>query len=216
METLKVDTRTTFGTRESHRLRAASKIPGVLYGHGEGTESISFDKHDLEVAIHHGERLLEIDNNGKKQNALVKDVQFDTFGIDILHVDLTRVDLDERVEVEVQVTLIGNPEGTRSGGVLHQTRSDVKIEVSVSSIPDELKIIVSDLQLHDHLTLGDIELPAGAKLLDDPEEQLCIVSEIAEEPEPELEEGEEPGAEEPEVITEKKDEDEDAQPEAGE
>ena len=206
MSVLKAFDRTEAGTSKTRKLRKEGKIPGILYGHGKKPVMLSFDSHDMEFAIQHGERLLELDHKRKKINALIKEVQYDAFGTEILHVDLTRVDLDERVQVTVPVILVGTPEGVKEGGVLQQTTSAVTVDVSVVSIPDEIKIVVSSLKLNDQLHLSDIELPEGAEMLDNPEDQLCVVAMIAEEVE--VEEAEEEAPAEPEVIGEKKADDE--------
>ena len=202
MATLKTTIRTELGSRNNRKLRKKGIIPGILYGHGEKAIALSFEQHEVELAILHGERLQELDVDGKKVNALIKEVQYDTFGNEILHIDMTRVDLDERVELTVPVILIGTPEGLKDGGVLQQTANDITLSVSVSNIPEELKVIVTTMQLNDHLYLKDIELPEGAELVGNPDDQLCSVTELAEEVEPEEIDGE--ASLEPEVIGEKK------------
>ena len=206
METIKVESRANTGTRESRKLRKAGKIPATLYGHKEDAVSLTINTQDIETAIKHGDRLLEIELDGNKEHALITVIQYDTYGIEVLHADLTRVDIDETVVIEIDVKLVGTPAGVKAGGVLQQTASKVKIEVSVARIPEEFKVIVSGVPLDGTLTIGDIELPEGAKLVDAPDKQLCIVAEIAEAVE--SEEGDEPVSLEPEVIGAKKDDDE--------
>ena len=204
MASLKASIRSEKGSRSNRKLRKSGKIPGIIYGHGEEPVSISFCQHDLEFAVQHGERLFELEIDGKTDNVLLKEVQYDTFGHEILHVDLTRVNLDERVDLTVPVILVGSPEGLKDGGVLHQVTSDVSLNVPVNHIPDEIKIIVTSLKLNDQLHLRDIELPEGAKLLDSDDQQLCSVAIPAEEKEPE--EIDEDASLEPEVIGKKQDE----------
>ncbi len=109
MALLKATARTTRGTRKSRALRAKNQIPGIIYGHGKTPEPVTLDQHEVQLLVSHGERLLEIDIDGQKQNALVKEVQYDPMGNEVLHIDLARVDLDERVEVTVAVRLRGTP-----------------------------------------------------------------------------------------------------------
>jgi large subunit ribosomal protein L25 len=205
MATLKATKRTQHGTHAARRLRKDGKVPGVMYGHGEGTQAVSLEKHDVELALLHGERLLEIDVEGQKQNVLMKEVQYDTFGHEILHIDLTRVDLDERVELTVVIHLVGEPAGVKEGGVLQQTESEVQIECPVRSIPDEIRHIVTEMQLNDRLYMKDLALPEGASLLSDPNTLIAGVAEVAEEAAAPAE-GEESA--EPEVIGAKPAEDE--------
>ncbi|MCD4823963.1 MAG: 50S ribosomal protein L25 [Phycisphaerae bacterium] len=201
METIKATARTEIGTNKVQRLRKEGKIPGIIYGHGSDPVAVTLAEHDLDVAIQHGERLLSLDMGGKAQNVLIKDVQYDTFGMEILHVDLTRVNLDETVEVTIEVKLVGTPEGQKDGGVLRQVANEVRLEVPVQHIPEEIKVLVTELKLDDRLNLSDLELPEGAKLLDDPASMLCVVSALAEEVEAEETEGEE--STQPEVIGER-------------
>jgi large subunit ribosomal protein L25 len=178
---LKASRRESKGTRASRKLREAGNIPAVVYGHGEETVSVTVEGHDMELILQHGERLLEMDLEGKSENVLLKDVQYDTFGQEILHVDLNRVNLDERIEVSVPIMLVGTAEGTKEGGVLQQTTTEIRIEIAVRDLPEEIDVRVNDMKLWDKMSLGEIELPKGAKLLDDPDELLCSVIEISEE-----------------------------------
>ncbi len=203
MAVMKVSKREEAGTRSARRLRKKGLIPGVIYGHGEATESITLQEHEVELAILHGERLLEIDCEGKKQNVLIKDLQYDTFGQQVLHVDLARVHLDERVEVTVQIVLRGTPVGvTEEDGMLQQTAAQVRIECTVQAIPEEIVVMVTELKVGDALTRADLPLPDGAKLLDGPASPVASVRLVAEK-EAEAPE-EEAAAAEPEVVGEEK------------
>ena len=207
MAVVKAMKRTEMGSRKARALRAKGLIPTVLYGHGQDTVALTLNEHEVELAVHHGERLLEVEVDGKAENALIKDVQFDTFGQEILHLDLTRVDLDERVTVTVPIVLRGTPAGASEDGVLQQSANEVEIECMVRSIPDEIRVIVNDMKVGDSFHLRDLGLPEGATLVGDPEAMVCSVTVIAEEV-PAEEEAEEGGAE-PEVIGEKKEDAED-------
>jgi large subunit ribosomal protein L25 len=202
MVLLKVNRRDETGTRKVKRLRGKGLVPGVMYGHGEDTVSLSLDKHDLLLAMAHGERLLELDIAGNRQNVLIKEIQYDTFGQEILHIDLARVDLDELVQVTVPIVFRGIPAGAVDGGVLQQTAAQVAIECMVRAIPDEIRVPVNDMKVGDVLHMRDLPLPQGAKLVSDPDVIVCSVTVIAEaEVAPAVTEV---AATEPEVITERK------------
>jgi len=205
MAVIKATERPELGTRKVRRLRAKGLIPAVVYGHGEQAQSITLNEHEVELAILHGERLLELDVDGKMQNVLIKDVQHDTFGHAVLHVDLTRVDLDERVEVTVPIVLKGTPIGvTDEDGMLQQTTTEVSVECPVRAIPDEIAVTVTGLRVGDTLNVSDLPLPDGAKILDDAETHVASVRVVAEEVEEEaVVEG---TGVEPEVIGEKPEE----------
>jgi large subunit ribosomal protein L25 len=197
MATVKATKREEIGSNRVQGLRKQGKVPGVVYGHGEESVSITLERHDIELALLHGERLLEMDLEGKAQNVLIKEVQRGPLGDDVLHVDLARVDLDERVEVTVALVLVGEPAGAKDGGVLQQSISEVTLECPVRSIPDEIRYLVKAMQLNDRLYLRDLKLPEGAALIDDPDMMVASVSEIAEEVAPAPTEG---APAEPEVI----------------
>jgi large subunit ribosomal protein L25 len=118
-------------------------------------------------------------------------------------VDLLRVSLTDRVEVEVRVVLRGTPKGLAEGGVLNQITGDILVECAVSSLPEEIRVMVSDLGLDQSIHLRDIKLPEGVVLLSDPDMVLCQCTTVAEEVVAPAE-GEQEG--EPEIIGGKKEE----------
>ena len=203
MPTITATTRTEIGTNAVKKIRRAGNIPGIVYGHGIDPQSISVSEHEVEMAIQHGERLFDLTIDGKPGTVMFKAVQWDTFGNDVLHVDFARVDLTEIVEISVPVILAGTPEGAKEGGVLQQQSSEINISCQVQNMPEEIKIFVTEMKKDDRMLLGDIDLPEGATLLDNPEDILCQVVEIAEEEE--AVEGEE-ASDGPEVIGAKPDE----------
>lgn len=200
---MKATTRTDIGTNKVKFLRRKGLIPGIIYGHGEAPVPITINEHEVELAIQHGERMLDIDLDGQSNSVLIKDVQYDTFEHEVLHVDLMRVDMNEEVEVTVAVHLVGTPAGVQKGGVLQQLVPEVTIAVPAKNIPEEIRLLITGLELDGRLLLSDLELPEGAKLVDSADAILCTCAELAEEIE--VVEGE--GSDEPEVIGEKKDED---------
>ena len=210
MAVLKASKREAFGTRKVKPLRAAGMIPGIVYGHGEPPLPITLSRHDVGVVLAHGERLLELDVSGQVQNVLVKEVQYDPMGQEILHVDLARVDLDERVEVTVPVVLRGTPVGAADGGVLHQVSAQATIECTVRAIPEDIRVSVAEMKIDDVLQMKDLPLPEGAVLVGDGETIVATVSVVKEEVEAPAPAEVAPAG--PEVIGEKKEE----EPEAGE
>lgn len=211
MAVLKVSKREGLGTRQCRTLRKAGLIPGIIYGHKRPPEAVSLSHHDIEVALLHGERVLEVDVEGAEQNVMVKDVQYDTFGQQILHVDLARVSLDERVTVTVPIVLRGTPAGLEDGGVLQQAAAELSLECTVRSIPDEIRASVVDLKIGDSLLMKDLALPEGAVLQGDPESMVCNVTVVAEEVEEAAPE-EEAVTAEPKVIGEQPEEGPDQAP----
>jgi large subunit ribosomal protein L25 len=203
MATLKVARRGDLGTHKVQRLRATGMVPGIIYGHKEEPIPVAMDALALADAIHQRARLLELDLEGAPQNVLIKQVQYDAMGSTILHVDLTRVRLDERVEVTVPLLLRGKLAATEEGGVITQLMPNIRIESLVTAIPDDIRFSVAALKIGESVKASQLTLPPGAKLLIDPETLVCTVSLVleAEVPVPG-----EAGAAEPEVIREKKEE----------
>ena len=194
------------GSRASKRLRAEGKMPGIVYGHGQAPQSLTLDMHEIEVAIRHHERVLEMELDGKSESVMFREVQYDSLGDNVLHVDFNRVNLDELVRVTVPVRFMGVAAGMKEGGVLQVTCSDVTIECTVRNLPEEIRHNIEAVELNGHVYAKDLILPEGAKLVDDANELLCSITTIAEEvvaaP---VVEGAEAGAE-PEVIGAKKEE----------
>ena len=185
------------GSRRNKRLRDAGFIPGVIYGHKEDVVPVTLPKRELVRHLDHGAHLFALALEGKNENVLVKDVQYDHLGIEVLHVDFARVDLNERVEVTVPLVLKGEPKGEAEGGVLQQVVADLEIECLVTQIPSEIRHNVSNMALNDVLHIKDLQLPEGVRALQDPDLIVATVKEIVEETaEPAAAEG----AAEPEVI----------------
>ena len=103
---LKADKRKTSGTRVSRKARAAGLIPAIVYGHGAEPLAITLNYHDLALELQHHHRLLQVDVEGKKEQFLVKEIQYDHLGDKVIHLDLARVDLDERVTMTVALPSI--------------------------------------------------------------------------------------------------------------
>lgn len=181
--TLKVERREGRGTRVARALRKTGRIPGVIYGHGEDPESVSLDSHNFGIALAHHQRTLALDLGGETRQYLIKEVQYDHLGIKPIHVDLMRIDLDERVRVTVDVELRGVPEGVHEGGVLDQFINEIEIECLAMAIPEALRPLVTDLGVNESLLVKDLELPEGIDVLTDLEARVASVRVLAAEAE---------------------------------
>ncbi|NLE38658.1 MAG: 50S ribosomal protein L25 [Pirellulaceae bacterium] len=203
-EVLQVESRTTRGTNNSRRLRKSGKLPAILYGHGEETVSLSVAVDAMEAVIRHGSHVVELDG-AVKQSALIRELQWNTWGTEIVHVDFARVSADEVIEVTVPIELRGEAPGLKEGGILEHLLHEIDVECKATLVPDRIKANVNHLQVGGNITVADLDLPEGAKWLASPETvvvQCIIPAEITEE------EGVEAGEGEPEVIGAKKEEDE--------
>jgi large subunit ribosomal protein L25 len=163
-ETLNVQVRDNHGKRHSQRLRKSGVVPAVLYGHGEKSVSLAIPATEVSAAVRHGSRLVEL-KGAISEKAFIRDLQWDTYGLEVVHLDLTRISEHERVKVQVAVDLRGEAAGIKQGGIVEQMLHEVQIECPVSSIPDKLHVNVSNLNVGDALTVGELPLPEGVKML---------------------------------------------------
>ena len=185
------------GSRRVKRLRDQGLIPGVVYGHKEAVVPVTLPKKELTTHIDRGAHVFDLSLDGKSEKVLVKDVQYDHLGLEILHIDFARVSLDERVEVTVPLELKGEPKGAAEGGVLQQIVAELEIECVVTDIPDVITHNVADMAIDDVLHIKDLKLPPGAKAMQDADLIVAMVKVIEEEGAAGADEGE---TAEPEVI----------------
>lgn len=204
--TLTATLRSETGSRPARRSRNTGMTPAVLYGHKQDNLNLSVTSEEVLRLLAHNTQLVELSLDGKPERALIKDVQYNYAGDVLLHVDFARVALDEKVTVTVALSFHGTPIGTTHGGVVEYHVTEVEIECLPMAIPESIRVDVDGLELNATLHARDIVLPEGVKLLEDPEEIIVgvHVAKLAEAPAPA--EGEEVA--EPEVIGEKKHEEE--------
>jgi len=214
---LKGERRQKAGTRLSRALRQSGKLPVIIYGHGETPEPIALVLRDVQLALRHGSRTLEVDVAGKKEQYLIKEVQYDHLNETPIHIDLTRVNLTEKVRVRVGIELKGTAKGLSDGGVLDQLMADIEVECLVTQIPDTLHPVVTELGVNDSLLVKDLVLPPGVVAMADSDERIASVKVLAIHEE-ETEDGEESETGEtekqPEVIGRQAKEDEEAKGDA--
>jgi large subunit ribosomal protein L25 len=192
------------GTRAARRLRKEGKVPAVVYGHGEGTVAVVLAADELARAIRQGARVIDLKQGEKIQKALIRELQWDAFGQDILHADFARVSADERITLDVRVELRGTAPGVTAGGVLVQQVHNLHVECSVVSVPESIRVNVGELQIDQILYVRDLVLPEGVVVKNDPDAIVAQVTQKVVEGETEVT----PAAEqaEPEIIGKKKEE----------
>ena len=207
--TLKTHKREGRGSRKAGKLREEGLVPAVLYGHKQETISLSLDHKPLLEAIKHGVRVVEITTDKGTENAQLVEVQWDYLGKDVIHVDLKRVDKDERIHVPVPIELKGIAPGVTAGGQLDQPLHSLHVECPALAVPDTIRVVINELQIEQAIHVRDLKLPEGVLALDDPDAIVVHVIQKQAAPEPVAAEGEvAAGGAEPEVITRKKAEEE--------
>ena len=208
-DSINVTTREQTGTLRMRRLRKSGFIPAVLYGHGKETVMLNVPESELQRVIQHGSHIIEL-TGSVKESALIKEVQWDAFGSSILHLDLTRIDATEEVEVTLPIELKGDAPGTHNGGVVKFLKHEITIACPANMLPDKIELKINNLELDATITAGEVPLPDGARLTGSPNEPVVGCSVPAAAVEVETEPTDE--AVEPEVIGAKdKESDEEAE-----
>lgn len=211
---INVQKREQSGSAAARRLRREGLIPGVIYKNGEAARSVSLPAHDFEQLLHHHaseQMMIQIVlDNGVEESVLLKEVQHDAITGSVEHVDLQEVSMTEKLQVEVPVELTGEAIGVQQGGVLDHQLHSIEVECLPADIPEQIEVDVSELDINDQVTVADLRTPGTPyEIIEEDEAVVATVfmPRAVEEEDEEGAEGEEAPAE-PEVINEKKDDEE--------
>lgn len=185
--------RDSFGKGAARKLRAAGRIPAVVYGHGTDPVHVSVPAHQVGLLIRKANAVLDLQIGGKSQLTLVKDVQKDPVHQVIEHLDLIVVKKGEKVQVEVPVHVSGE---SASGTVADLDHHTLLLEVEATHIPENIVVSVEGLEEGTQIHAKDVELPKGATLISDGDALVVNVHTPQKVEEPE-EVAEEAAAEEP-------------------
>jgi large subunit ribosomal protein L25 len=203
LKSLAAHPRAKSGTSESRRVRRENNIPAVVYGHKEANENIAISHDDFWSIIRHNQRIVDVEVKGAKaQKCLVRDVQWDVFGKEVVHVDFERVDADERIHLTVPIKLKGNAI-IPAGAVLSFHLHELEIECAVVNIPESIVVNITELKLGQAIHVKELQLPQGVKALTDADETVVAIVVHVEKAEPTALEGL-PTTAEPEVLTARK------------
>ncbi len=187
---LDVEKRSTKGKNETRRVRAAGKIPAVVYGGGKPTVPITLSHKALSDAFRGGTMenaifLLRLSGSDQSRHAIIKDFQRDPASRKPLHIDFLRVKMDAKIRVKVSVEVVGTAKGVKTeGGILDFVTRDVEIECLPGKIPAHLPIDVTELAIGDALRIAQIPAMEGITVVDDPEKVLVHVTHPTQEKEP--------------------------------
>ena len=165
--------RENFGKGYARRLRAAGKIPAVIYGHGTEPQHVALPGHQVSLLVRRANAVLELDVAGKEQLTLVKDVQKDPVRQVIEHIDLLVVKKGEKIQVDVPIFVVGEP---AAGTIANLDAVSVALEVEATHIPEHVELSVEGLEDGTHITAGDLKLPKGASLAADAELLIVAIS----------------------------------------
>ena len=186
--------RSTRGKNEARRLRAAGKIPAVLYGAQKAgdppaAEPVSFDPKPFMRILHSKSglnTLITLKLQGVADTrVLVKNVQLDPITHHLLHADFFRVNMDRKLKVTIPITLKGEARGVKvDGGVLDFVHREIEVETLPANIPDSIEVDVTDLGIGDSVHVRDLAANAAWTPLSDPEMMIVhvvIIKEVVEE-----------------------------------
>jgi len=176
---LKAEVREQTGSKYAAKVREQGRIPAIVYGHKKESVAISLDAHNLVEGLHHKHRLMDVQIGRKREKAIIKELQYDHLGKNIIHVDLMRVDVGERIKVTVPIELKGTAKGTHGGGIIEGHTDHLEIECRVTDIPETIVVSVKEIDIGDVLHAGDIELPDDVKLVSDPSTLLVTCGLVA-------------------------------------
>lgn len=161
---LETHAREGVGSRASRKARAAGRVPVNVYGHGQANAALTVDAHDVELALLSTAQVFTLKIAGQDESCLVREVQYDTYGQRVLHVDFTRIDLSEEVEVEVALEFRGHAAGVTAGGQLVVHHNTFAVRCRADSIPDVIVVDVSAVELGESIHANEVSLPEGVVL----------------------------------------------------
>lgn len=180
LTTLKAQARPEADSRATKRLRKQGKVPGVLYGLGQESVSVSVDSSDLRQVFGPGKRytLLDLEIDGKAGNpALIYDYQKDALSQEITHLDFIRIAEDKPVQVKIPVHLEGVPVGVKTeGGQLRVENKFVKVKSCPTTIPTEIKVDVTEFHAQTTYYARQLELGEGIVLSSVPQTVVFTVT----------------------------------------
>jgi len=183
---LEVSERTKLKTKGVKLLRRKGLIPGVLYYSGEKNVNIEVDKSILFHAMQSGQRIFEIEQQGKSQFTMIKQVQYHPVTDEIVHLDLMRVRRSEKMTITVPLVLIGDAKGVKEGGILSQSINQLEINCFPTDVPEQIELNVEDLELNSSMNISDIKLKNDdIEIITDGEVNIVNISKLVEEEEAE-------------------------------
>ena len=163
-------------------LRSMDEIPGIYYSH-DSKDSIPFSvsKKVMHDALKSDAQVYQISVGSKARDVIIKSVQYHPITEEMLHIDLYGVRMDQEVTVKVPIEIIGQSEGVKAGGVLNQTLTELDITCLPGSIPQNIEIDITDLNIGDALRLGQLSLSEGLSVEGDEENLIVAVNEPVQE-----------------------------------
>jgi len=166
------------GKGVARKLRAAGRVPAVLYGHGMDSTALSVDARDLYHVLHTGAGtnvLVDLVVDGSDHLIIPRDVQRDHIQGRFIHVDFLAVRRDEKLQLSIPVRIVGESVGVKAGGVVEHHLWELEVESLPGDVPEAIDADISNLEIGMSLRVSDLVAPKGATILTDPEESVVAV-----------------------------------------
>ena len=186
------------GSRVARRLRAKGLIPGVIYGHKLAVTPITLGRDVVNRLIKSPGHLADLEIGATTETVLIRDVQWDHLGKEVLHVDFSRVSAEEMIETEVALEIRGVPVGAAEGGSLEVLVRSLSVNCKAGSIPESIKVEVGQLKVDEGIHVSDLVLPPDVTVNADAE--LLLMHVVTRAPEAEPVAAAPDGTTQPEVI----------------
>lgn len=178
MATLKAVKRDDHRLSVTKQLRKEGLVPGVVYGKKHGNESVAINALELLKLLREEGRnaiiSLEIGEE-KPVEVMLHDHQMDAIRNELLHVDFFAVDMDEEIDVEVPIAIVGDPVGASDGGILQQPVFELVVRAKPNQIPDEITVDVSSLGIGDVITVADLKTTDEYTIFEDTDTTIATV-----------------------------------------
>jgi large subunit ribosomal protein L25 len=170
--------RTDTGKGVARKLRAAGKVPAVIYGHARDSQPLELEHHPLQLLLEkhpYQSTVIALEVDGKTSNTLIREIQRHPFKKQIVHVDFQELVAGEKVTVPVPLQFVGTPEGVKNGGgILDQVLHELEVTCDPSNIPHHIMVDVTALTIGHSIHAGEITLPAGVTLESDADATVCV------------------------------------------
>ncbi len=169
-QSIKADSREAFSKGGLHSLRLQGKIPAILYGQNLKPVPLSVDSKGLIEVVRKGgmNALIDLQLEGNKEKSplvvMIKEMQTDVLSRRILHLDLLKVDMKEKVTVQVPIRLTGKPVGVEKGGLVEQSRRELEVKCLPGNIPEAIEVDIAALDVGNSIHVNDLKFPEGVEL----------------------------------------------------
>src|SRR5438093_683986 len=184
-----VTPRTEFGKNPSRRLRRSGMIPGIVYGSKKPPVPISVDPKQVERILHLESGvntifMLHLLGKDQRRYAMIKDFQTDPVTSRLQHTDFIRIQMDEAIEVNVPIQIVGEAAGVKLDlGILDIPLREIRVESLPADIPDHIPVDISSMKIGDTIRVADLKIPPKVKVLTEPNQVVAVVTPPAKEEE---------------------------------